>query len=161
MFMRSISVAAGVLAAAGTLAVASAMATDEPAPAPAPAPAPQTQPCVDHKAPLSRLRTSWQRGFRTGVIRGMAIDQGCGAGGAGKVKRVDVAIARKSGKHCQNLRRNGSLGRAGACAKRVWLPAKGTKSWSFKLRHKLRAGVYVVSSRAVDAAGNIEARARR
>jgi hypothetical protein len=159
MFMRSISVAGGVLAAAGTLAVASAMATDEPAPAPAPAP--QTQPCVDHKAPLSRLRVSWQRGFRTGVIRGMAIDQGCGAGGAGKVKRVDVAIARKSGKQCQYLTRKGSLGRAGGCAKRVWLPAKGTKNWTFKLRHKLRSGLYVVSTRAVDAAGNVEAQSRR
>ena len=156
MSARSLSALAGALVAAGTLTVASAMATDEPAP---PAQG-KPQACVDRASPLSRLHVGWQRGFRNGVVRGMAIDQGCGAGGAGKLKRVDVAIARKVGKRCQHLTANGRLGRASAC-KHVWLPAKGTKIWTFRLRHRLPAGRYIVGTRAVDSAGNIESRSRR
>jgi hypothetical protein len=184
MFMRSFFAVAGMLIVAGTLAVASAMATDEPAPPGQGTPAPPAQgtpappargipvppaqgsplpraigkprACVDHVRPLSRLSVSWRRGFRHGVIRGIAIDQGCGAAGAGKVKRVSVAIARKVGKRCQPLKRNGRLGRAIAC-KPVWLSAKGSKQWIFRLRHQLPRGKYIVNTRAVDSAGNIQA----
>jgi hypothetical protein len=183
MFKRSFSALVGMLLVAGTLAVGSAMATDEPGP-PAPAPPGQTPPgqapptqappghgnpeaqgnpiraCVDHVRPRSRWGVHWQRGFRRGVIRGIAIDQGCGAAGAGKVKRVSVAITRKVGKRCQSLKRNGRLGRATAC-RQIWLPAKGSKKWTFRLRHQLPRGTYVVSTRAVDSVGNIEARAHR
>jgi hypothetical protein len=185
MFTRSFSALVGMLLVAGTLAVAPAMATDEPGP-PAPTPPGQTPPgqtppgqapptqappghgnpeaqgnpiraCVDHVRPRSRLGVHWQRGFRRGVIRGIAIDQGCGAAGAGKVKRVSVAITRKVGKRCQSLKRNGHLGRATAC-RQVWLAAKGSKEWTFRLRHKLPRGTYVVGTRAVDSAGNVEVR---
>jgi hypothetical protein len=165
MFTRSLFAAVGTLVAAGALAVAPASATDEPTP-PKPVPPSQGRPvapkaCVDTFRPRTRLAATWRRGFRTGVIRGMAIDEGCGAAGAGAVKHVSVAVERKVGKRCQHLLRNGRLGRAGACSTHVWLPAKGTKTWSFKLRHKLPNGRYLVSSRAVDGAGNVEARARR
>lgn len=157
MFTRSLSAVVGVLVVAGTLAVASAMATDEPAPPVQGSP----RACVDNMRPLSRLGVGWQRGFRNGVLRGIAIDQGCGRGGAGKVKRVEVAVARKVGKHCEHLGRNGRLGRAGACTTHVWLAAKGSKNWNFRLRHQLPRGKYLVRTRAIDAAGNIEARAHR
>ena len=162
MFIRSLCAVAGTLAATATLAVASAMATDEPAP---PKPAPQAtgapRACVDNMRPLSRLRANWQRGFRAGVIRGIAIDEGCGAGGAGKLRNVSVSVSRRVGNgRCQHLERNGRLGLAGAC-NHVWLKAKGTKTWSFRLPHNLPRGKYLVATRAVDAAGNIEARARR
>ena len=161
MFTRSLCAVAGTLAAAATLAVGSAMATDEPAP---PKPAPQTpnapRACVDNMRPLSRLGVHWQRGFRSGVIRGIAIDQGCGVNGEGKLKSVSIALSRRVGKNrCQHLQPGGRLGRAGACD-HVWLKAKGTKTWSFRLPHNLPRGKYVVATRAVDAAGNVEARAR-
>jgi hypothetical protein len=157
MFTRSLSVLAGVLVVAGTLAVASALATDEPTP---PVQG-TTRACVDNMRPLSRLRVGWQGGFRRGVIRGIAIDQGCGAAGAGKVKSVDVAISRRVGTRCQHLRRNGKLGRASSCTTHIWLRAKGSKAWSFRLRHQLPRGKYLVSTRAIDAAGNIETRGHR
>jgi hypothetical protein len=156
MFKRSLSALAVALVAAATLAVASAMATDEPAPqSPASAEA-----CTDNMRPVSRLSAHWKTAFRPGVVRGIAIDQGCGAAGAGKLKRVSVAIERKAGKRCQHLLRNGRLGRAGACS-HVWLPAKGKANWSLHLAHKLPRGKYVVSTRAVDSAGNVESRSHR
>jgi hypothetical protein len=162
MFTRSLCAVGGTLAVAATLAVGSASATDEPAP-PKPAPQATSAPraCVDNMRPLSRLGVGWQRGVRRGVIRGIAIDQGCGASGAGKLESVFVAVSRRVGKNrCQHLLRGGRLGRATAC-NHVWLKAKGTKIWSFRLPHNLPRGKYLVATRAVDAAGNIEARARR
>jgi hypothetical protein len=164
MFTRSISTLAGMLIVAGALAVAPAMATDDPAPSAqantAPSAQANTLTCVDNQRPLSRLSVGWQRGFRKGVVRGIAIDQGCGVAGAGKVKLVSVSIARKVGKRCQHLMPNGRLGRAIACT-HVWLPAKGAKAWIFRLRHRLPRGTYIVSTRAVDSAGNVEGRAQR
>jgi hypothetical protein len=160
MLTRSFSTLVTTLVAAGTLAVASAMATDEPAP---PAPSPSTgsaKACVDSTGPVSRLSASWRTSFRNGVVRGIAIDQGCGAAGAGKVSRVSVAIERKVGKRCQHLLRNSRLSPATTCS-HVWLPTKGKTNWSLRLRHKLPRGRYMVSTRAVDAAGNVEKRSRR
>jgi hypothetical protein len=156
MLTRSLSALAGVLAVAGTLAVASALATDEPTP---PVQG-NTRACVDNMRPLSRLRVGWQSDFRRGVLRGIAIDQGCGAAGAGKVKSVSVAIARKVGKRCQHLMRNGRLDRASACTSHIWLAAKGSKSWTFRARHQLPRGRYLVRTRAIDAAGNVETQVR-
>jgi hypothetical protein len=157
MFTRSLFALAGMLLVAGTLAVASAMASDEPTP---PVRG-NARACVDNMRPLSRLSVGWKRSFRLGVLRGIAIDQGCGAAGAGTVKRVDVAIARKVGKRCQHLMRNGRLGRASAYTTHVWLAAKGSTAWSFRPRHQLPRGRYLIRTRAIDAAGNIETQAHR
>ena len=156
MFTRSFSALAVALVAAATLAVASAMATDEPAP---PSPV-SPKACVDNMRPVSRLSATWRTSFRKGVVRGIAIDQGCGAAGAGNLKRVSVAIERKVGKRCQHLLRNGRFGRASACSHHVWLPAKGKANWSFHLARKLPRGKYTVSTRAVDSAGNVQSRGR-
>jgi hypothetical protein len=155
MFSRSFSALAVALVAAATLAVASAMATDEPAPQTTASP----KACVDNMRPVSRLSAKWKTSFRNGVVRGIAIDQGCGAAGAGSLKRVNVAIERKAGKRCQHLLRNGRLGAASACS-HVWLPAKGKANWSLHIAHKLPRGKYTVSTRAVDSAGNVESRPR-
>jgi hypothetical protein len=151
MLTRFLSVL-GTLVVAGLLTVASAMATDEPAP-PSPAQgAPQA--CTDIMRPVSQLRVNWRKGFRNGVVRGVAADRGCGSGGAGKVARVSVSIARKVGKRCQHLSRAGRLGKATDCAPR-WLRTKGKKSWAFRVGHKLPRGKYIVRTRAVDSAGNV------
>jgi hypothetical protein len=160
MFARTLSALVTTLVAAATFAVASAMATDEPAPPSAPSSPGSAKSCVDSTRPVSRLSANWRTSFRNGVVRGIAIDQGCGAAGAGKVSRVSVAIERKVGKRCQHLLRNGRLSRATTCS-HVWLPAKGKANWSLGLRHKLPLGRYIVSTRAVDAAGNVEKRSRR
>jgi hypothetical protein len=170
MFVRTLCALVSTVVVAVTLAVAAAMATDEPTP---PVPGPKTptqgapQPprsprvCHDTMRPLSRLAVRWQRGFRRGVIRGIAIDQGCGANGAGKVKSVSVAVSRQVAKNrCQHLQGNGRLGHAGAC-NHVWLRAKGTKKWSFRLPRHLPRGTYLVATRAIDAAGNVEAQSHR
>jgi hypothetical protein len=150
MFTRSLSVLVTTLVAAG-LAVTSAMATDEPAP-----PSQTTaQACLDSTRPVSHLRVNWRKGFQNGVVRGVASDRGCGAAGAGQLKRVSVSIRRTSGKRCQHLLRNGRLGSATSCTPR-WLPAKGTKTWTFRISHKLPRGKYMVTTRAVDLAGNVE-----
>jgi hypothetical protein len=156
MFTRSLSALAGMLVVAGALAAGSAMATDEPAPAPKGTP----QSCVDNMRPLSRLSVDWKRGFRRGAIHGVAIDQGCGANGAGKVKGVSVAIVRKTGNRCQNLLPSGRLSKPTGC-RHIWLPTMGSKVWRFRLRHRLPRGTYIVSTRAIDAAGNTEARKNR
>jgi hypothetical protein len=46
--------------------------------------------------------------------------------------------------------------RHGKCSKPTFLKAKGTKSWSFKLRRRLPPGRYILYARAVDASGNKE-----
>jgi hypothetical protein len=152
MLTRSFFVLVTTLVVAGSLAVASALATDEPAPKPG-----DSQTCVDKMRPVSHLGMHWRRSFRSGAVRGIAIDQGCGPAGTGKLRRVDVAISRRVGRDCQHLLRNGRLGRATAC-KPVWLRAKGKSHWTFRLRHKLPRGKYIVTTRAVDLAGNIERR---
>lgn len=152
MLTRSFFVLVTTLVVASSLAVASALATDEPAPKPG-----DSQTCVDNMRPVSHLGTHWRRGFRIGVVRGIAIDSGCGPAGTGTLRRVDVAISRRAGKRCQHLLRSGRLGRATAC-KPLWLRAKGKSHWTFRLGHKLPRGKYIVTTRAVDSAGNIERR---
>jgi hypothetical protein len=154
MFSRSLFVFAGVLVASAMLAVSAAMATDEPVP---PSQGTQAAPtaCVDHVKPQSQVKGGLQRSFHNGRIRGIAIDGGCGANGAGKLKAVQVAVERKVGKRCEHLTSGGKLSKAGKCT-HVWLRAKGTKAWSFRLPRHLPRGTYAVSTRAVDAAGNIE-----
>jgi hypothetical protein len=91
------------------------------------------------------------------VVRGTAHDLGC----AHKVARVTVAIARRAGGgHCQYLQTTGRLGAVGKCRRAVYISARGTSHWSFAAPRRLRAGVYVIRSRAIDAAGNVERKQR-
>jgi hypothetical protein len=86
----------------------------------------------------------------------------------GTVARVEVAIARKSGKRCRYVNSRGRLGRARACDKNDWLRARlgrqrgGKVPWTFRSkRAKLPRGVYELRVRAIDKTGTVEKQPRR
>jgi hypothetical protein len=173
MFRRSLSLLVAALAAGGVLAVTAVAQTVSNAPPPvSPAPgspaapgspgapaAPGTpgapsQPgaCVDQTAPVSSYTAKQARSAaRNHVLRGSASDVGCG------VDRVDVSVAKKSGKNCRFLATNHKLARSASCAKPRWLHASGTKNWTLRMPKRLAAGTYTVTTRATDFAGNTQA----
>ena len=118
--------------------------------------------CVDRAAPRSRLLRSGRRATRRGVVlRGRTTDRGCAAGGRGKVARVSVALARRTGTRCRFARSGGGLGPPTRCTHRRYLAARGTASWRFRFAHRLPRGSYSAWVRAVDAAGNASHAATR
>lgn len=85
-----------------------------------------------------------------------------GRGGASKarlrLRSVQVAVQRKSGKRCRWLTGSGArMSSPRSCSRPTWLRATGTARWRYALRHALPAGSYVVRSRAVIRAGFAEA----
>jgi hypothetical protein len=103
-------------------------------------------PAQRHHAPR-RLRLS-----------GRAGDAGCGAA----VARVEVSISRAAGRgECRFVDARGRLTRARSCARPVRLRATGTASWRLATKRKLPRGSYAIQVRAVDAAGNVQARPAR
>ena len=113
--------------------------------------------CSDSAAPLSRFLRKKSRIGRNGLrLRGRARDRGCGG-----TKRVQVSVARKVGRRCAFLRRNGSFTKARSCRKAVYLKARGTRRW--RLRKRVEpAGGHLRDPRArVDKAGNRERRTRK
>ena len=116
--------------------------------------------CIDRAFPVVHVTGNLVRGARVTTLSGTATDRGCGAKGAGKVKRVDIAIAKAQGKLCRFMNVAGKLANARRCTRRAYLPAKGAAKWSLRIGRKLPRGRYVVFVRAVDAAGNTAA-ARR
>ncbi|MFL5894317.1 MAG: hypothetical protein ACJ76Z_04285 [Thermoleophilaceae bacterium] len=114
--------------------------------------------CVDAFTPVSRvLAHSVGRELR---MRGRAADRGC-RGGAAKVSRVEIAVARRDGAGCSFLGTNGRFGAASSCTPRSFARASGTTKWRFARRLHLTRGRYIAFSRAIDRAGNVEYRARR
>ena len=112
--------------------------------------------CVDASTPHSQFRIVGRAGLS---LRGSATDTGC-LGRSAPVSRVEVAVARRSGGGCSYLDARGRFGAPASCSvPRSFLPARGTRSWRFSRR--LRAGSYVVFSRAIDRAGNVEYQALR
>jgi hypothetical protein len=115
--------------------------------------------CADNSAPL----TTYRRGRavfarrRQFVVRGTARDRGCG----GRVQRVQVALARRSGKRCSFVRSGRRFTRARSCSKRLWLTARGTSSWRLVIRRRLPAGHYKMWARSTDRAFNRERVTRR
>jgi hypothetical protein len=61
------------------------------------------------------------------------------------------------------LKKNKRLARrAMRCSKHRWLPVRGTTHWSFRLPKRLPKGRYVIRTRAIDFAGNVQhSRTRR
>ena len=102
-----------------------------------------------------RLAFSARRGVdvRHGVIKGMVRD-------ASKIRRVQIALARKSGSKCRWWsKRAKRVGKRASCGRPRWITARLTKSgsgyrWSVKLHHRLAAGKWRLKLRASDAAGN-------
>ena len=91
-------------------------------------------------------------------IKGTAHDLGCSK----RVARVTVALAKRAGRgRCRYLQGGGALGRKVSCRRPTYVQAKGTTKWSFHSARPLSGGTYVVRSRAIDAAGNLERKQRR
>jgi hypothetical protein len=114
--------------------------------------------CIDRTGPSSRFRKlARAASHRTRVVlRGSTKDRGCASSGKGKIKRVEVAVARPIGAHCRFVAANGKLGKPASCTPRTFRRARGTSRWSYRLRRSLAAGEYFAWVRARDAAGNVE-----
>jgi hypothetical protein len=138
-----------LLAAAAVAAMAittgPAAATDNPTPG--------VQPgvCVDQVKPTSGFTAkAARRAARKRLLRGTARDTGCG------LNKVMISVLRKHGRKCRNLTSGKRLGRRTSCSKRHWLPVRGADRWSFPLPEKLPKGRYVIRTRAIDFAGNVQ-----
>jgi subtilase family serine protease len=111
--------------------------------------------CSDATAPRSKFkRKSLRASRRKLALAGTASDRGCGASGAGKVKRVRVAVARLSGKRCRFLALKAGFSKPRSCKRAGYLVARGTTKWKLSLRRRLPAGTYRAYVRATDSAGN-------
>ena len=108
---------------------------------------------------ITRVRSQRRRKLR--AFRGTASDAD------GNLARVEIAlVATKGGataaatrrRFCLRLRTNGRLRRTRlrrgrTCPVTAFLPARGTATWTFRLRRRLPKGTYVLYSRAVDTQG--------
>jgi hypothetical protein len=112
------------------------------------------------------LRATRRRGI---AISGRAIAFRCVANRrrVGAVARVEVAVARKSGRKCRYLTRAGRLGKARSCARNEWLRARlgrqraGKVPWTFRSGARLPRGVYELRVRAIDRTGAVERQPRK
>jgi uncharacterized low-complexity protein len=134
-----------------------ALATDSPAPAPL-QPAPSLVSlqsvlgkCSDTTKPTSGFgATAAAAARKSKILRGTAGDRGCG------VAMVTVSILRVHGKGCQPLMSSGKVGHTGSCSARRFVVANGTSQWRLKLPKRLPKGTYLVRTRAIDFAGNVQ-----
>jgi pseudomonalisin len=111
--------------------------------------------CTDATAPRTSFkRTSLRATRRRLVLAGSARDRGCGTSGAGKVKRVRVAVARVTGKRCRFIALRAGFSKPRSCKSAGYLVARGTTKWKLRLRRRLPAGTYRAYVRATDSAGN-------
>jgi hypothetical protein len=152
MSLRPIPVFAALIAAVALTAgpAAAQSPTDNPVPGATPGA------CMDHTLPTSGFtHRAARRAGRRRILRGVARDVGCG------VDRMTISVKRKQGRRCRNLTPKRRLGRRTSCAHHRWLSAKGTTRWSFRLPRRLPKGTYVVRTRAVDFAGNVQHPRRR
>ena len=123
--------------------------------------------CADARAPVSGpTRGSLRISRKRVLVRGRAADHGCQASGAfgtrkGRLARVVVAVALRSGNRCRFLRPSGQLSSARSCSRPVFVAARGLASWTLKLKTPLPAGRYQVWSQSADTSGNVERKRRR
>jgi hypothetical protein len=121
--------------------------------------------CRDRSAPVSAITRRSVRTLRTRLtLSGTSRDRGCGARGAGAVRRVSVAIYRPVARGCRYLQANGRLSARRRCNRPILLRAAGLARWRFTKRVRLPRGRYGVWVVGRDAVGNQErgrARARR
>jgi len=141
----------------GAVAATPALATDDPPPALQPAPplgalAPVLGKCSDSTRPTSSVGAKAARNaLKSHVLRGTSRDVGCG------VAMVTLSFARQNGHLCRFLMPKRKLSRPTRCSGH-WLVATGTKHWRLELPKRLAHGSYVVRTRAIDFAGNVEGR---
>ena len=113
--------------------------------------------CTDRTAPVStfaRKRGVQATRKRLSLI-GTSSDRGCRAHGAGRVKNVRVAVARRAGKRCRFLKGKKGFTKARSCSKPIFMTAKGTTHWRFAFRGHLAKGRYSAYVRGTDSAGNV------
>jgi hypothetical protein len=101
-----------------------------------------------------RARSSARSRLR---LHGIARDRGC----AGRVRSVEVAVARRVRGRCRYVRAGGSLGPRRSCRRLRYLRAHGTANWSRRLGRPLPPGTYTAWVRARDRRGNLERPVRR
>jgi hypothetical protein len=116
--------------------------------------------CADRTAPVSKFarKRAVKASRRRLLLTGTASDRGCRANGAGRVKRVRVAVARRAGKRCRFLQGREGFSKSRSCTKRIYVTAKGTSRWRYTFRGRLAAGRYHAYVRASDSAGNVPRR---
>jgi pseudomonalisin len=124
------------------------------------APSTAASACAERTAPVSRFarRRAVRASRRRLSLSGTASDRGCRAGGAGRVARVRVAVARRAGKRCRFLEGRKGFTAPRSCSRRVYLTAKGTTRWSYAFRGRLAKGRYRAYVRGTDASGNVPRR---
>jgi hypothetical protein len=146
MSIRSLLPIALLVAGALTAGPASAQSpTDNPVPGAQPGA------CTDAVKPTSGFtRKAARRAGRKRLLRGTARDIGCG------VDRVAISVQRKHGKTYKSLFRKRPLLRKMRRGRQHWLVARGTTHWSFRLPKRLPRGTYLVRTRAIDFAGNVQ-----
>jgi beta-glucosidase len=104
-------------------------------------------------------------------LRGRTVDLACrGNSQRGRVRSVDVAVARRVGRRCRWLSRRGRLSRrARSCSRpsfagrgRLGRLRAGKVPWTARVRARgLPRGAYLVVARATDSGGSVERRLRR
>ncbi len=113
--------------------------------------------CADRVAPMSRpLSARLRISRRRIVIGGRARDTGCG----GRVARVTAAVGVRVKGGCRFLRSSGRLSSTRSCRRTSYVTVSGTTSWSRTFRGSFPRGHWFVWTRAVDARGNVERKAR-
>ena len=107
--------------------------------------------CSDTSRPTSGFgATAIRSALHDRILRGTARDVGCG------VAMVTVSVARQHGKSCQYLTTKRRLSRPTKCGDGHWLVAAGTGRWHIALPKRLPRGTYLVRTRAIDFAGNVQ-----
>lgn len=118
--------------------------------------------CGDRTGPASRFLNRLQkaarfRGPNILTIYGKAAYKKCKNGDKGRIKLVRFTLRFVQGAKCRWLTARRTLGPPTSCKrKRVYFKAKGTTSWSFRLRGPFPPGKYLADVQAVDNLGNRE-----
>jgi BNR repeat-like domain len=124
--------------------------------------------CPDHLAPSSRYAATNAATLRREklTVHGSARDAGCVSAnlipGTGRVKRVDVSVAKirgsETGDNCRFLDAHGALTPYRSCGDKLFRKASGTGGWkiTYPFSTSLPAGEWRIRVRAIDEAGNRE-----
>ena len=128
---------------------------------------PAGKPCTPSPPQSSIDRRSIRaRGTRF-QMAGSSSDLACrGKKARGKIKRIEVAVGKKTGRQCRFFRGNGRFAKKRPCGKPLYVRARllkqraGKVSWSFVGGHGFGPTLYSLRARGVDSDGNVEFRFR-
>jgi hypothetical protein len=110
--------------------------------------------CADKLAPRSAISRRALRARRRGIkVSGTSRDRGCAG-----LKRVDVVIAKLSGRKCRFAGSGGRLSHRRKCSRLGLIHAHGTRKWRLNLNHQMPPGRYRIVASGLDKKGNREPR---